>query len=164
MMPFRDSAPYAAFQGFATAMVRADMDTVGKVADEKSIKKQASDTFLILRRLVRDVHNVAYRLEAEDPSPDGKQVTLSVSHALTIDPVGTFSAFGTMTCEGKYAVTMTETATGWKVASFSIESADAQPEDPLMVMTYSESGAQWPCADSPWTDFSDSWKDKALGQ
>ena len=164
MLPFQDSAPYAAFQGFATAMVRADMDTVGKFADEESIKKQASDTFLMLRRLVRDVHTVAYRLEAEDPAPDGKQVTLSVSQALTIDPVGTFSSFGTMTCQGKYAVTMTETATGWKVASFSIESADAQPEDPLMFIAYSESGAQWPCADSPWTDFSDSWKDKVLGQ
>ena len=163
MLPFQDSAPYTAFQGFATAMVRADMDTVGKFADEESVKKQASDTFLMLRRLVRDVHAVAYRLEAEDPAPDGKQVTLSVSQALTIDPVGTFSAFGTMACQGKYAVTMTETATGWKVASFSIESADTQPEDPLMVMTFSESGAQWPCADSAWTDFSDSWKDKVLG-
>ena len=45
ILPFPDSAPYAAFQGFATAMVRADMDTVGKFADEESIKKQASDTF-----------------------------------------------------------------------------------------------------------------------
>ena len=158
-----DSAPYEAFQGFATAMVRGDMDTIGQFAGEESVMEQASDTYLMLRRLVRDVFNAAYRLDAEDPAPGDGPVTLSVSQSITIDPVGVHSSFGTMTCEGKYGVTMKETPAGWRVASFSIDSADTRPEEPRMVMTYSESGAEWPCADSPWTDFSESWKDKVLG-
>ena len=107
-----DSQPYAAFQEFATAMVRGDMEVVGQLAAGQITTAQAGQTYLGLRRFVRDVHDVAYRLEAEDPEPDGKQVTLSVSQALTIDPVGTSSSFGTMACQGKYAATMTETATG----------------------------------------------------
>ncbi len=153
MLPFQDSAPYAAFQEFATAMVRADVDTVGKFANEESVKKQASNTYLMMRRVIRDIHQVDYRLEAEDPSADGKQVLLSVSHGLTIDPVGSFSAFGIMACEGKYAVRMTETATGWKVASFHVESSTSRPERPLMVVPHRDSTAEWPCAEGQWMAF-----------
>ena len=96
---------------------------------------------------------MVYRLEAEDPAPDGKQVTLSASQALTIDPVGTSSSFGTMVCQGKYAATMTETATGWKVASFRVESSAGRPERPLMVIQHRNSTAEWPCAESQWTAF-----------
>ncbi len=149
-----DSQPYAAFQEFATAMVRGDMEVVGQRAGQITAA-QASQTYLGLQRSVRDVHQVAYRLEAEDPSPDGKQVTLSVSQALTVDPVGTSSSFGTMACQGKYAATMTETATGWKVASFRVESSASRPERPLMVIVirYGDSTAEWPCAESQWTAF-----------
>ena len=149
-----DSQPYAAFQEFATAMVRGDMEVVGRRAGQITAA-QASQTYLGLQRSVRDVHQVAYRLEAEDPSPDGKQVTLSVSQALTVDPVGTSSSFGTMACQGKYAATMTETATGWKVASFRVESSASRPERPLMVIVirYGDSTAEWPCAESQWTAF-----------
>ena len=94
-----------------------------------------------------------YWLEAEDLAPDGKQVTLSVSQALTIDPVGTSSSFGTVACQGKYAATMTETATGWKVASFRVESSASRPEQPLMVIRHRASTAEWPCAESQWTAF-----------
>ena len=96
---------------------------------------------------------MAYRLEAEDPAPDGQQVTLSVSQALTIDPVGTSSLFGTMACQGKYAATMTETATGWTVASFRVESSASRPERPLMVIRHRDSPAERPCAESQWTAF-----------
>ena len=149
-----DSQPYAAFQEFATAMVRGDMEVVGRRAGQITAA-QASQTYLGLQRSVRDVHQVTYRLEAEDPSPDGKQVTLSVSQALTVDPVGTSSSFGTMACQGKYAATMTETATGWKVASFRVESSASRPERPLMVIVirYGDSTAEWPCAESQWTAF-----------
>lgn len=147
-----DSQPYAAFQEFATAMVRGDMEVVGRRAGQITAA-QASQTYLRLLRSVRDVHQVAYRLEAEDPAPDGKQVTLSVSQALTIDPVGTSSSFGTMACQGKYAATMTETATGWKVASFRVESSASRPERPLMVIRHRNSTAEWPCAESQWTAF-----------
>ena len=94
----QDSAPYAAFQGFATAMVRGDMDTVGKFAYEEAINDQASDTYLLLRRLVRDVFKAAYRLDAESPGPEEGHVRLSVSQAIAIDPVGVHSTFGTMSC------------------------------------------------------------------
>ena len=149
-----DPQRYAAFQEFATAMVRGDMEVVGQRAGQITAA-QASQTYLGLQRSVRDVHQVAYRLEAEDPSPDGKQVTLSVSQALTVDPVGTSSSFGTMACQGKYAATMTETATGWKVASFRVESSASRPERPLMVIVirYGDSTAEWPCAESQWTAF-----------
>ena len=149
-----DSQPYAAFQEFATAMVRGDMEVVGRRAGQITAA-QASQTYLGLQRSVRDVHQVTYRLEAEDPSPDGKQVTLSVSQALTVDPVGSSSSFGTMACQGKYAATMTETATGWKVASFRVESSASRPERPLMVIVirYGDSTAEWPCAESQWTAF-----------
>lgn len=149
-----DSQPYAAFQEFATAMVRGDMEVVGRRAGQITAA-QASQTYLGLQRSVRDVHQVTYRLEAEDRSPDGKQVTLSVSQALTVDPVGTSSSFGTMACQGKYAATMTETATGWKVASFRVESSASRPERPLMVIVirYGDSTAEWPCAESQWTAF-----------
>ena len=149
-----DSQPYAAFQEFATAMVRGDMEVVGRRAGQITAA-QASQTYLGLQRSVRDVHQVTYRLEAEDPSPDGKQVTLSVSQALTVDPVGTSSSFGTMACQGKYAATMTETATGWKVASFRVESSASRPERPLMVIVirHGDSTAEWPCAESQWTAF-----------
>ena len=80
-----------------------DMEVVGQLAAGQIATAQASQTYLGLRRFVRDVHQVAYRLEAEDPAPDGKRVTLSVSQALTIDPVGTSSSFGTVACQGKYA-------------------------------------------------------------
>lgn len=148
-----DSGPYAAFQEFATAMVRGDMEVVGQLAAGQLTTAQASQTYLGLRRFVRDVHQVAYRLEAEDPAPDGKQVTLSVSQALTVDPVGTVSGFGTMACQGKYAATMTETATGWRVASFRVESSASRPERSLMVIRHRESNAEWPCAESHWTAF-----------
>ncbi len=148
-----DSGPYAAFQEFATAMVRGDMEVVGQLAAGQLTTAQASQTYLGLRRFVRDVHQVAYRLEAEDPAPDGKQVTLSVSQALTVDPVGTVSDFGTMACQGKYAATMTETATGWRVASFRVESSASRPERSLMVIRHRESNAEWPCAESHWTAF-----------
>ena len=148
-----DSGPYAAFQEFATAMVGGDMEVVGRLAAGQITTAQASQTYLGLRRFVRDVHQVAYLLEAEDPAPDGKQVTLSVSQALTVDPVGTFSGFGTMACQGKYAATMTETATGWRVASFRVESSASRPERSLMVIRHGESNAEWPCAESQWTAF-----------
>ena len=82
-------------------------------------------------------------------------MTLSVSQALTVDPVGSSSSFGTMACQGKYAATMTETATGWKVASFRVESSASRPERPLMVIVirYGDSTAEWPCAESQWTAF-----------
>ncbi len=147
-----DSGPYAAFQEFATAMVRGDMEVVGRLAAGQITAAMASQTYLGLRRFVQDLHQVTYRLEAEDPSPDGKQVTLSVSQALTVDPVGTSSSFGTMACQGKYAATMTETATGWKVASFRVESSANRPERPLMVIRHRNS-AEWPCAESQWTAF-----------
>ena len=148
-----DSQPYATFQQFATAMVRGDMEVVGQLAAGQITTAQASQTYLELRRSVQDVHQATYRLEAQDPAPDGKQVTLSVSQALTIDPVGTSSSFGTMACQGKYAATMTETATGWKVASFRLESSATRPERPLMVIQHRASSAEWPCADSQWTAF-----------
>ena len=148
-----DSQPYVAFQEFATAMVRGDMEVVGQLAAGQITTAQASQTYLGLRRFVRDVHQLDYRLEAEDPAPDGKQVTLSVSQALTIDPVGTSSSFGTVACQGKYAATMTETATGWKVASFRVESSASRPERPLMVIRHRASTAEWPCAESQWTAF-----------
>ena len=148
-----DSQPYAAFQEFATAMVRGDMEVVGQLAAGQITTAQASQTYLGLRRFVRDVHQVAYRLEAENPAPDSKQVTLSVSQALTIDPVGTSSSFGTVACQGKYAATMAETATGWKVASFRVESSASRPERPLMVIRPRASAAEWPCAESQWTAF-----------
>ena len=148
-----DSQPYAAFQQFATAMVRGDLEVVGRLTAGQITTAQASQTYLGLRRFVRDIHQVAYRLEAEDPAPDGKQVTLSVSQALTIDPVGTSSSFGTVACQGNYAATMTETATGWKVASFRVESSASRPERPLMVIRHRASTAEWPCAESQWTAF-----------
>ncbi len=149
-----DSQPYAAFQEFATAMVRGDMEVVGRRAGQITAA-QASQTYLGLQRSVRDVHQVAYRLEAEGPASDGKRVTLSVSQALTVDPVGTSSSFGTMACQGKYAATMTETATGWKVASFRVESSASRPERPLIVIVirHGDSTAEWPCAESQWTAF-----------
>lgn len=150
-----DSQPYAVFQEFATAMVRGDMEVVGQLAAGQITAAQASQTYLGLLRSVRDVHHVAYRLEAEGPAPDGKRVTLSVSQALTVDPVGTSSSFGTMACQGKYAATMTETATGWKVASFRVESSASRPERSLMVIVirHGDSTAEWPCAESQWTAF-----------
>ncbi len=147
-----DSQPYAAFLEFATAMVRGDMEVVGQLAAGQITAAQASQTYLGLQRSVRDVYQVTYRLEAEDPAPDGKQVTLSVSQVLTIDPVGTSSSFGTVACQGKYAATMTETATGWKVASFRVESSVSRPEQPLMVIRHGDS-TEWPCAESQWTAF-----------
>ncbi len=148
-----DSGPYAAFQEFATAMVRGEMEVVGQLAAGQITTAQASQTYLGLRRFVRDVHDVAYQLEAEDPAPDGKQVTLSVSQTLTIDPVGTSSSYGTRACQGKYAATMTKTATGWKVASFRVESSVSRPERPLMLIRHRNSTAEWPCAESKWTAF-----------
>ena len=110
-------------------MLRGDMDEVGELAAEESIKEQASKTYLALRQVVRAVHRVTYRLDAEDPAPDDAHVTLSVSHAMTIDAIGTLSSFGTLNCEGKYAAAMTETATGWKVSSFTVESSATRPEE-----------------------------------
>ncbi len=144
-----DSQPYAAFQEFATAMVQGEMEVVGQLAAGQITAAQASQTYLGLRRFVRGVYQVAYRLEAEYPAPDGQQVTLSVSQALTVDPVGSSSSFGTMACQGKYAATMTETATGWKVTSFRVESSASRPERPLMVILHRNS-AEWPCAESQW--------------
>ena len=144
-----DSQPYAAFQEFATAMVRGEMEVVGQLAAGQITAAQASQTYLELRRFVRGVYQVAYRLEAEYPAPDGQQVTLSVSQVLTIDPLGTSAYFGTMACQGKYAATMTETATGWKVTSFRVESSASRPERPLMVILHRNS-AEWPCAESQW--------------
>ncbi len=144
-----DSQPYAAFQEFATAMVQGEMEVVGQLAAGQITAAQASQTYLGLRRFVRGVYQVAYRLEAEYPAPDGKQVTLSVSQVLTIDPLGTSAYFGTMACQGKYAATMTETATGWKVTSFRVESSASRPERPLMVIRHRNS-AEWPCAESQW--------------
>ncbi len=144
-----DSQPYAAFQEFATAMVQGEMEVVGQLAAGQITAAQASQTYLGLRRFVRGVYQVAYRLEAEDPAPDGKRVTLSVSQVLTIDPLGTSAYFGTMACQGKYAATMTETATGWKVTSFRVESSASRPERPLMVIRHRNS-AEWPCAESQW--------------
>ena len=158
-----DSRPYAAFQDFATAMMRGDMDEVGELTAKESIEEQASKTYLALRQVVRDVHRVTYRLDAEDPARDDAHVTLSVSHAMIIDAVGMLSSFGTLTCEGKYAATMAETATGWKVSSFTLESSNTRPEEPRMVMGHPDSDAEWPCADSAWTNFADSWKEKVLG-
>ena len=157
------SRPSAAFQDFATAMMRGDMDKVGELAAEESIGEQASKTYLALRQVVRDVHRVTYRLDAEDPAPDDEHVTLSVSHAMTIDAVGTLSSFGTLTCEGKYAATMTDAASGWKVSSFTVESSDTRPEEPRMVIGHPDSDAKWPCADSAWTNVTDSWKEKVRG-
>ena len=158
-----DKRPTAAFQNFATAMLRGDMDVVGRLAETESVREQASETYLALRGVVRDVHWVAYRLDAEDSAPAEAQVTLSVSHTMTIDAVGTLSSFGTMACEGKYAATMTETAAGWAVSSFTVKSSDTRPDEPRMVIRHPNSDTEWPCAESTWTDFADSWKDKVLG-
>lgn len=160
-----DKRPTAAFQNFANAMVRGDMDVVGRLAETESVREQASETYLALRGVVRDVHRVAYRLDDddEDSAPEERHVTLSVSHTMTIDAVGTLSSFGTMACGGKYAATMTETATGWKVSSFTVKSSDTRPDEPRLVIRHPNSDAEWPCAESTWTNFADSWKDKTLG-
>lgn len=151
------SREFAAFQTFATALVRGDMTTVGTLTEVEGVKDQTSRTYLLLRRDVRDVLQVAYRADSERPAADGKTSTLVVSQGLTLDPHGVTSAFGTLTCEGQYEVAMTETPAGWKVSSLTVKPPASQPMEPKFFVV-AERQVRWPCADSAWTKFATAWK------
>ena len=94
------SAPYAAFQEFATAMVRGDRTRATSLAANDAVRDEAMEAYLSMRRFVRDVFTVRYQVEQERPAADGKDVHLTVSHMMTVDLEGTTSAFGTLTCGG----------------------------------------------------------------
>ena len=94
------SAPYAAFQEFATAMVRGDRTRATSLAANDAVRDEAMEAYLSMRRFVRDVFTVRYQVEQERPAADGKDVHLTVSQMMTVDLEGTTSAFGTLTCGG----------------------------------------------------------------
>lgn len=163
-LPFQDSKQYVAFQEFATALVRGDIATVERISGNDDSKKLASKTYLAMHSQLRDVHRAAYRLDRETVASGRKQATLTVSQQLTADPVGVTSAFGTVTCQGQYEVTMDDSGAGWKVSSLTIKPADSQPPKPRFVISLGGSNPEWPCADSPWTTFATSWKEKVMGR
>jgi hypothetical protein len=155
------SPEFDAFQTFATALVRGDIKTVATLTDDADVKERASRASVSLRRSVRDVLQVAYRADSERASSDGAATTLDVSQGLTLDPHGVTSAFGTMTCEGRYTVTMVEAAGAWKVASLRFLPPVSQPAESNGAVVPAP-GVQWPCADSAWTTFATAWKSTVL--
>lgn len=156
-----DSPEFATFQRFSTAIVRGDMRTVATLITDEDLQEQASNAHLAMKRRVRDVQQVAFRVDREQRSADGKSATLEVSQGLTLDPVGVTSAFGILKCEGRYEVTMTESDGAWKVTSLTIKPPLSDPPEVKMLIAAGKDVA-WPCADSAWTEFATAWKSTML--
>ena len=157
----RGSPEFAAFQSFATALVRGDMTTVMRLTDAPDITERASRAHLSLRRRARDVLQVAYRADQEQRSPDGMTATLEVSQGFTLDPPGVTSALGTFTCEGRYEVMMAKVEGAWRVASLVFKPPARQPAETRFAISPG-GDILWPCADRAWTEFATAWKSTAL--
>ena len=138
------SPAYFTFQQFATALVRGDMDTNGRLAQRDGTKEQAHQISLNVRRFVREVRTTSYRLVAEQNQPTGA-VSVEVTQTMRADPISTYSSIGVIECEGQYAATLATVGEGWKVIAFQVESVMPMPEAPALVLTLHGNRVRWPC-------------------
>ena len=104
-----ESPAYFTFQQFATALVRGDMDTVGRLAQQGGTRDQAHRISLNVRRFVLEVRTTSYRLDAEQTHPTG---AVSVEVTQTMSAYSTSSSIGPIECEARYAATLVKFAEG----------------------------------------------------
>ena len=151
-----ESPAYFAFQQFATAIVRDDRDTIGRLAQQDGVREQAHQIALNVRRFVRDVGTPSYRLDAEQGHPTGA-VSIEVTQTMRPDLASPHSSIGVTECEGRYTATLARFAEGWKVTTFQVESVVPLPEALALVLTPRGNNTRWPCVRvqpvSPWQRF-----------
>ena len=138
------SPAYFTFQQFATALVRGDMETAGRLAQRDGTREQARQISLNVGRFVREVRTTSYRLDAEQTQPTGA-VSVEVTQTMRVDAMSTYSSIGVIECEGRYAATLANVGEEWKVIAFQVESVVPMPQDPALVLTLHGNRARWPC-------------------
>ena len=139
-----ESRAYSTFQQFATAVVRGDLDTIGRLSQQDGTREQGQEISRTVRRFVREVRTTSYTLDAELNHPTGA-VSVKVTQLMRVDLVANYPANDVMECEGRYAATLAQVADGWKVLTFQVESVVPMPEAPAFVLTPHGYRARWPC-------------------
>ena len=88
-----ESAAYFTFQQFATAIVRNDIDTIGRLAQQDGVREHARQIALNIRRSVRDVGTPSYRLDAVQNYPTGA-VSVEVTQTMRPDLISPDASIG----------------------------------------------------------------------
>ena len=139
-----ESPAYFTLQQFATAVVRGDLDTIGRLSQQDGTKAQGQEIARTVRRFVREVRTTSYTLDAELNHPTGA-VSVEITQLMRVDLVENYPANDVVECEGRYAAMLAKVADGWKVLTFQVESVVPMPEAPAFVLTPHGYRARWPC-------------------